>query len=262
MSNQHPIVFLPGVMGSRLYFPRSRRFWDPDRATRMGWWIPFWPIRSDDDNRRDLHFHEPGGVVLDTADVSPAEKKRGWSTVVWSYYCGMLKKLEEVAAPAEVYAIGYDWRQDIRRLGAEMAAKFRHLLGRPGVERIHVVTHSMGGLVLRAALRLQPALGERIATIVHVCQPSAGAVILYRRLFTGLVPGLDGGNGLADRGFRLLLGTKQASFLANMSGMPGPMQLLPSGDFPPILRGGAGIHFFPPACTTPSCTGIPTALLG
>jgi len=52
------------------------------------------------------------------------------------------------------------------------------------------------------------------------------------RLFTGLVRGLDGGGGVADRVFRLLLGNSQATFLANMSGLPGPMQLLPSEHFP------------------------------
>ena len=97
------------------------------------------------------------------------------------------------------------------------------MLAETGADRVAIVTHSMGGLVARAACLVNPALAERIAVVVHVCQPSAGAVVLYRRLFTGLVRGLDGGGGIADRVFRLLLGSDQATFLANMSGLPGPM---------------------------------------
>jgi hypothetical protein len=45
-----------------------------------------------------------------------------------------------------------------------------------------------------------------------------------------MVSGLDG--GLSDLGFRLVLGNSQAAFVGNMSGLPGPMQLLPSQSFP------------------------------
>jgi pimeloyl-ACP methyl ester carboxylesterase len=237
MSAQLPVVLLPGVMGSRLYFPNSRRFWDPDRPDRMAWWAPVWPFRSDDDNRQELHVREQAGVVLDTAHVSADESARGWSTVIWSFYGKMLRRLEDWAGAQTVFAIGYDWRQDIRWLGQYTAGKLAQVLAQTGAEKVAIVTHSMGGLVARAALRVNPALVDRIAAVVHVCQPSAGAVILYRRLFTGLIRGLDGGGGLADRMFRLLLGNNQASFLANMSGLPGPMQLLPSQYFPAVGPG-------------------------
>ena len=35
MAARLPIVFLPGVMGSRLYFEASQKFWDPDSTWRM-----------------------------------------------------------------------------------------------------------------------------------------------------------------------------------------------------------------------------------
>jgi hypothetical protein len=57
------------------------------------------------------------------------------------------------------------------------------------------------------------------------------------------VRGLDGGGGVADRVFRLLLGNSQATFLANMSGLPGPMQLLPSEHFPADGAGRAWNSF-------------------
>ena len=68
MADRPPIVFLPGVMGSRLYFPDSDKFWDPDSTWRMLRWAPLWPVRSNDDNRRELHAKEPAGVVIDPRD--------------------------------------------------------------------------------------------------------------------------------------------------------------------------------------------------
>ena len=223
-----PIVFFPGVMGSRLYFPNANLYWDPDSTWQMLWWMPVWPKRRDRDNRRDLHFLQPAGVLIDPADdgVSAEETALGWGGVVWSYYGTYLRALRGLAADGQAHAVGYDWRQDLRWLGEYAAAKLWKCLDDTGADRLWVATHSMGGLVARAALRFDRDLAERVEKVVHVCQPSVGAVVLYRRLFTGLMREFD--EGLA---FRILLGNSRAGFVGNMSGQPGPLQLLPSRFF-------------------------------
>jgi hypothetical protein len=245
MPAERPIVFFPGVMGSRLYFPAADRFWDPDSTRRMLWWAPAWPVRRDDDNRRDMHVNQPAGVVVTPLDnqVADDEARRGWGGVVWSYYSGILRDLQRSYPAAGVYAVGYDWRQRIEWLGWYAGQRIRKALAENGAAEFSAVTHSMGGLVLRAAFAADPSLLGIARRVVHVCQPSAGAVILYRRLFTGLVRPYDGGGGVADRAFRLILGNTRTAFLGNMSGLPGPMQLLPSPYFGaawnPLLAAGA-----------------------
>ena len=237
MSDRPAIVFLPGVMGSRLYFPDSNKFWDPDSTWRMLRWAPLWPVRSDDDNRRELHAREPAGVVMDplTSDVDADGVAHGWGGVVWSYYGDYLKHLRTITGTGRTFAVGYDWRQDIRWLGEYAADKFWKALDATGADKLAIVTHSMGGLVARAAFMHDPTLIPRVAKVLFICQPATGVVILYRRLFTGLIPGLDG--GLKDYGFRLLLGNTRAAFVGNMSGLPGAMQLLPSEFYPDDAQG-------------------------
>ena len=233
-----PIVFFPGIMGSRLYFKQSRKFWDPDSTWHMSSWVPLWPFRSDDDNRIDLHARQPATVVIDNAShITDAQRDRGWSTVSWTFYGSMLQAFETTGAatPADpgfpVWAVGYDWRQDIGWLAGYVADKIDRILADTGAAQIRVVTHSMGGLVIRAALSVRPDLRDKIAVLVHVCQPSAGGVVLYRRLFTGDVAALDG-TGVLDRVIEVLLGNSRSGFVGNMSGLPGAMQLLPSRFFP------------------------------
>ena len=149
-----PIVFLPGVMGSRLYFPHADRFWDPDSQWRMLRWAPVPFVRSDDDNRKDMHVREPAGVVLDPLDDLDADRvSRGWGGVVWSFYKDYLTLLEALAENGRAFALGYDWRQDIRDLGVITAERLRLCLAVTGAEKLWAATHSMGGLVFRAALR-------------------------------------------------------------------------------------------------------------
>ena len=227
-------------MGSRLYFPAADKYWDPDSTWRMLRWMPVPLVRSDDDSRRDLHARQPAGVVVDPLhDLDEDAVAHGWGGVVWAYYGTYLTLLRDLAGGSPVFAVGYDWRQDLRWLGEYAADKLRAALDATGADQLDLVTHSMGGLVARAAFRHDPGLVPRVRKVVHVCQPAAGAVVLYRRLFTGLVRGLDGGRGVADRAFRLLLGNTRAGFVGNMSGQPGPLQLLPSGFFPPAADGRA-----------------------
>src|SRR5271166_2715254 len=112
MADPTPIVFLPGIMGSRLYFQDSGKFWDPDSTWRMRRWMPLWPFRNDDDNRLELHAAEPASVIIDplTSDVDAEGVKLGWGGVVWSFYGPFLELLRDLARDRRAFAIGYDWR--------------------------------------------------------------------------------------------------------------------------------------------------------
>lgn len=241
MSHAYPIVFLPGLMGTRLHFPRSGRFWDPDSYRRMLPWLPVPGFPVDDANRREFHHHNSAQIVRTPLPLHPLtneQANRGWGEVVWSFYGDFLRHLSRLQDHADVSVLGYDWRQDVEQLGDVVSRQLRELAASKGAP-LRVVTHSMGSLVLRAALELDGGLRGLLHNVVYICPPSTGAVVLYRRLFTGMDPVHDQGAGFATR---LILGGSRRAFVGNLSGMPGPFALLPSAAYPPD---GQGIPWHP-----------------
>lgn len=220
-----PIVMLPGMMGTRLHFPNADRYWDPDSVRRMAPWLFATAIGSGGKVARQMHRDEPAEVVADANDIRGDERDFGWEGVVASFYVGFLRGLR-AARGDTVSAVGYDWRQDITLLGRVVAGQIRE---HAGAGEVILVTHSMGGLVARAALAQDADLAARVRAVVHVCQPVLGAVLFYRRCFTGAVRGLDG--GIRDLPFRLLAGDSPAEFVRHVCGLPGAMQLLPAPEY-------------------------------
>lgn len=243
-TNLVPIIFVPGVMGSRLHFTHSGEYWDPDNISRMLHWVCI----DAEKEMWELEFAAPAEVMVeqdgndDIVVLSENEKRRGWAGVAWSSYGDFLRwlgKFDFSPAVCPVYCVGYDWRQGNQKSGNYLAARIPKILDDAKAEKAILLTHSMGGLVARSAMNGNPVLEKQVLGVVHTVQPVAGAVVLYRRLFTGMIGGLDGGGGVKGAALETMLGNTAAKFGAIMSGLPGPMQLLPTCD----LKNNDGSHW-------------------
>jgi hypothetical protein len=156
---------------------------------------------------------------------------RNWASVSWGFYGSFLMFLEtefnaELRHP--VFAFGYDWRRSCADSGSELA-KFiaNKVRDSAGAQDAVVVTHSMGGLVLRAAIQADSSVTDKVRGVIHGAQPSNGAVVCLRRFFTGCVSTLDGSS--FEAGFlNNVMGNTPARFTYNLSGCTGPLQLLPN----------------------------------
>jgi hypothetical protein len=78
-------------------------------------------------------------------------------------------QLELRAAGFDVVMYAYDWRRSILATGRELAA----CLAADPAPEIHLLAHSMGGLLARVALRCAP--NARVARLVTVGTPHAGS---------------------------------------------------------------------------------------
>jgi hypothetical protein len=159
---------------------------------------------------------------------------RNWGSVLWGFYGKMLVALEETLNPAKddpdfpVYAFGYDWRRSNTDSGKLFNAFVSKVVDRHGAQDAIIITHSMGGLVARGGIAADTSVKQKIRGVIHTVQPSNGAVSAYRRFLTGVSEPVDsqalGPAWLLSN----IMGPTSVQFAYNLSGMPGPLQLLPN----------------------------------
>lgn len=245
------IVFVPGIMASRLENGSGKMVWDPDSLTSMLKFLFAGPAR-----RQHLLLPDPPLSVpprndeADRGDVPkrfPHAMERGWHTVSWQYYGNFLESLEEWATPLKafidmrVYAFGYDWLQSNSVSGKnlhdmlmslnEKAAKAQEEM------KVILVSHSMGGLVARSCIIMLDMLKKRdlVLGVIHGAQPAMGAPAAYRRQKAGFEA-----HSLMERLTSLALGKDGPNVRAIFPFRSGPLELLPCKQYhDPELKDGA-----------------------
>ena len=125
-----------------------------------------------------------------------------------------------------VYDCGYNWldsnANSAKRLGNridEVIARYRK--EKKKVEKVIVVTHSMGGLVARHCSEVL-GYSKKILGVVHGVMPAIGAAAVYRRFKAGT----EGAYVASE-----VLGNDAAEMTAVLSSAPGPLQLLPTPEY-------------------------------
>jgi hypothetical protein len=220
-----PIIFAPGIMGSRLHFTAINRYWDPDHMIRR---MPYWLTSGAETVRRAFALSNPAVVMSEGDGYTQQQLERGWAGVAKDFYRGLLvhlsgRRFGAYATP--VYAIGYDWRQNNNDSGDAIMRRIAEILEIEHASRYILLSHSMGGLATRAGLKRNPAVAAKALGVCHIAQPATGAAVAARRMFTGAT---NAGDGMA---MMLLLGNNRQKFATIASALPGAIQLLPTQDF-------------------------------
>jgi hypothetical protein len=217
------IVFVPGIMGSRLIRENNDPIWDPDDAGFMfGTYFSITP-----EERYKVLFTNPlkvASVPTDNHKKYPKAEKRGWPGVSWNYYGRLLQSLHDWNTPLKVlldmpvHAFGYNWLDSNEESGLLLRETILTLKD----HKVILVTHSMGGLVARYALSGEggEAIAEQVLGVIHCAQPVHGAPSAYHRQICGFK-----GSGLF---LSRVLGRSGPDVTAVFPHSPGALQLLPS----------------------------------
>lgn len=138
-----------------------------------------------------------------------------------------LQHFEKFLFPVHVF--GYNWLQDNAESAKKLVTYIDDIIGMykhdhghgMALEKVIIVTHSMGGLVARYASQI---LGcqNKILGIVHGVIPDLGSPAAYRRMKIGARQ--EGGAGI-------VLGKSATELMPVLARAPAPLQLLPSAKY-------------------------------
>lgn len=181
---QSTLVFLHGIFGSRLETPSGEEVWPP----KVSEWVRKSYKRTDALLRSDLTVT---GIVR--------------SVACCDVYRPILDDFEAIGfgdrgdkGPLVIFA--YDWRRDLRSTANTLADT---LDGLDGSHSIHLVAHSMGGLVCRYILEsghftTRPWF-SRIRELITLATPHLGAPKALLR-----AAGLEGAMGMSKKDVKRL----------------------------------------------------------
>jgi pimeloyl-ACP methyl ester carboxylesterase len=175
---ESPLIFIHGIKGSTLVDNQERVNWltgwqalglqTPALQLPLAW-------NSDQQERDSLKASE----VLAAVNIIPG-------LIGEKVYAPWLAAARNFGHP--FYPFAYDWRRD----NLESLAKFESLLtevrAQHANQRVHVVAHSMGGLIALALLNKQP---EAFASIDFVGVPFMRNISFLLDLHVGLPNGLN-----------------------------------------------------------------------
>ena len=133
-----------------------------------------------------------------------------------------------------VHAFGYNWLQSNKASGEALKKYIDEVIqsykaqGKT-CEQVILVTHSMGGLVARAACKLHGAQGQ-VAGVFHGVMPTDGAAATYKRMVSGF-----GGEApwfhLKAQATANILGPRGTFTTPTLALNAGPLELLPNAQY-------------------------------
>ena len=227
-----PIIFLPGVAGTRLYAGRQEL-----------WPLPAYPTSRDLKAiiRREMRrlFMNEGGKPLEEG-IKPKDIIRHADTRLPEFWLNVpiydpfVKRIQtryedgrnswNYKEDRNFFVWGYDWRLDNTDHLTALYEFIKNTKLKTQSEKVILIGHSLGGLIARAYAVKNP---EDVAMLISIGSPFAGSP----KPFYGLVMGYTFGNTVAN----------PEDMKALFQNTPSVFQLLPQYDFVTDARSGSRI---------------------
>ncbi|WP_312109474.1 alpha/beta fold hydrolase [Brevibacillus reuszeri] len=196
-----PVILIPGIGGSRLEAEEG------GKTTEIWLGLGDSLVGINDPKHRRLLSLEP--IQPNSVDVGPREQgvtiyperaEEGFSAIEYlSYspldpirnmteqYYSMVKKLEKTGYRKHrtIFAMPYDWRYSSTKNSTYLKEKIDLALQRSGARQVHLVVHSMGGLLVRETLLSNVSYQSKVNRIVYMGTPFLGSPRAYQAIRFG-----------------------------------------------------------------------------
>lgn len=184
MPAANPVIFVPGILGTYL---RDQYPVPPEVV---------WSVLTKDFERSKLHPDDLRFEAAQPARILPDQPVEiAYEEIVEELRYNLSSTPED---PVPVYPFGYDWRQPLEVVEAQLDAFINeviertklmrnyHEAGYSGVQQVNLVAHSMGGLVVAGLIEgLDGDKLQRIDRVVTLGTPFQGSFEAPIKIATG-----------------------------------------------------------------------------
>lgn len=190
-----PIIIVPGVMGSRLYY-QNKKVWDPDPVGQVA--NPFYSLEDIIHMGNELDVsgnYDENMAPINQALLNLENREYGATEIYKSLVEGILTRFEkdDGSYSRSLYFFSYDFRKSNADTAVKLDEYIQAILkSNPEYDKVDIVAHSMGGLVVSSYVSNYGA--EKISKVITAGTPYEGAPKLENSVLTDKVldkPGSD-----------------------------------------------------------------------
>lgn len=210
VQSKNKALLIPGIMGTEM-LKGSEKLWAD--VTRM--------LITNNDRFMDPLSYTRDGYPLDGSIVTGEVLSR---EAGYDYSEKFAVELAErgYAIDSDLFYFPYDWRKDVRDVALQdLKAKIDALVPVGSTEKLDVIAHSQGGLVIKYLLYAMPEYRSKIGKLIFVGTPHLGAPKAAKALLYGDSMGVD----------LLGLGLDPQEIKRIGANMPSVYNLLPSREY-------------------------------
>jgi len=186
-----PVIFIPGIMGSRLYTPntdgtRWLKLWEPTSCLEALPSLYQLTPAEDGESRIDVYtLPTPGDATL-PPDRGLIDVSAGCVTTPSRIYIDVFEALNRWLG-LRWQAVPYDWRLNLQSQ-LDRVDSAVNALAPEANDRVTIIAHSLGGLLAKYYVAAR-ASGSKVDTLILVASPQVGTpktidTLLHGRSFT------------------------------------------------------------------------------
>lgn len=183
-----PIIIVPGVMGSRLYY-QNKKVWDPDPVGQVV--NPFYSLEDIIHIGNELDVsgnYDENMVPINQALLDLGNREYGATEIYKSLVEGILTRFEkdDGSYSRSLYFFSYDFRKSNVDTAVKLDEYIQAIIkNNPEYDKVDIVAHSMGGLVVSSYVSNYGA--EKINKVITAGTPYEGAPKLENSVLTDKV---------------------------------------------------------------------------